>query len=232
MSLRASVLTAGFGIAFAIIANLAWATSTSTSAPWYSPTVSLQMYSVSLGVAAILAMVTAVVASGYASRTDEALRDVNRQIAVLREPARLSNVGLPDDRRIDVDIEQVLRELDAPPTATALVAERPADDILMPSRVEAAGRTKAVRALLEERMALQTLRSGGRIAVAGPLLGFTLFVAISSSMLIGAEGFALRNYQLNTALLLLLGYGWPVLVAWAVAAMMLLHGPSGRRASS
>jgi len=226
-----SIVTAVFGIAFAAIANLAWATAASTSGPWYSPTVSLQMYSVSLGVAAILAMIIAIVASGHASRTDEALRDLNRQIAIMRGPSRsVEDSLIPRGGSIEFSLDDVLQELDAGGAETTLVAEKLGHDGLVQlSSVPAAERREILRGLIAQRMVLQSLLSRVRIAVAGPLLGSVLFVAISASMLIGAEGFAQRNYQLNTALLLLLGYGWPVLVAWGAAAMMLLHGPSGRR---
>ena len=42
-------------------------------------------------------------------------------------------------------------------------------------------------------------------------------------MLPGSGSFAQTHFQLNTGLILFLGYGWPFLVAWSIAAIALLH---------
>src|SRR5438046_9390359 len=46
-----------------------------------------------------------------------------------------------------------------------------------------------------------------------------LFLGISGAMLPGAEGFAESHYILNTALVLFLGYGWPILVGWTAVGL-------------
>jgi len=73
------------------------------------------------------------------------------------------------------------------------------------------------------REALRRARGLVWQTVAGPLAMFLVFISIAGAMLPGSGAFAQTHYQLNTGLVLFLGYGWPFLVAWTVAAIALLH---------
>jgi hypothetical protein len=68
-------------------------------------------------------------------------------------------------------------------------------------------------------------RSRGLVwqTVGGPLVLFLAFISISGAMLPGSDAFAQAHYQLNTGFILFLSYGWPFLVAWAVASIALLQ---------
>src|SRR5438094_160500 len=62
-------------------------------------------------------------------------------------------------------------------------------------------------------------------AYAASLVGavvVAIALAAAAAMLPGSDGFAASQYQLNTALLLFLGYGWMFLVFWAVMALSML----------
>src|SRR5205823_3305408 len=80
-------------------------------------------------------------------------------------------------------------------------------------------------ALLDARARAVLRRARGLVwqTVAGPLAMFLVFISIAGAMLPGSGAFAQTHYQLNTGLVLFLGYGWPFLVAWTVAAIALLH---------
>jgi hypothetical protein len=63
---------------------------------------------------------------------------------------------------------------------------------------------------------------GGPIAVA-----FSLG-AISAAMLPGAEGFATANFRLNATFVLILAYGWWIVLLWLIVAVMALPSPTSR----
>src|SRR5438034_13323 len=68
--------------------------------------------------------------------------------------------------------------------------------------------------------------------VAGPMAAGLLFLGISGAMLPGAEGFAESHYILNTALVLFLGYGWPILVGWTAVGLWFARVQEGRPATA
>ena len=73
------------------------------------------------------------------------------------------------------------------------------------------------------RAALRRARGLVWQTVAGPLAVFLIFISVAGAMLPGSGAFAQTHFQINTGLILFLGYGWPFLVAWTVAAIALLH---------
>ena len=73
------------------------------------------------------------------------------------------------------------------------------------------------------RAALRRARGLVWQTVAGPLAVLLIFISVAGAMLPGSGAFAQTHFQLNTGLILFLGYGWPFLVAWSIAAIALLH---------
>ncbi len=57
-----------------------------------------------------------------------------------------------------------------------------------------------------------------------------VFLGIAGAMLPGAEGFATSHYMTNTALILFLGYGWPVLVGWVAVGLGFARAQEGKHA--
>src|SRR6266545_4256143 len=66
-------------------------------------------------------------------------------------------------------------------------------------------------------------------SVAGPLAGCLTFAVAAGAMLPAVEGFAAVHFQLNTAVLLFLAYGWTCLVGWALVGVGLLGARSATK---
>ena len=229
------VLTVFFGILFAGIADLAWLTATGTNAPWFTSAVSAQVYTATLTTATIATLILASLAASKLAVLDSraraaAAREVDEGTESPRIPVEVprSVVLAPNRTPRAEGLDQILSELerfaDGPmvevrdrqsgnsiPTSLPRSAPRPG--IAGPGR----GMPPATRAALRRARGLvwQT--------VAGPLAVFLIFISVAGAMLPGTGAFAQTHFQLNTGIVLFLGYGWPFLVAWAVAAIALLH---------
>src|SRR5207249_981670 len=83
-------------------------------------------------------------------------------------------------------------------------------------------RKELLKALLVERARVEVARTAAAPSVAGPIAIALVFAFAAGAMLPGSDGFAASQFQLNTALLLFLGYGWMFLVFWAVLALSML----------
>src|SRR5437870_4077834 len=83
-------------------------------------------------------------------------------------------------------------------------------------------RKELMKALLIERGRVELARASAAPSIAGPIAVALLFAIAAGAMLPGAETFAASHFQLNTALLLFLGYGWMFLLLWAVLGLSLL----------
>src|SRR2546427_669089 len=86
----------------------------------------------------------------------------------------------------------------------------------------ARARKELMKALLVERARVELARASAAPSIAGPIVVALLFAVAAGAMLPGAETFAASHFQLNTALLLFLGYGWMFLLLWAVLGLSLL----------
>jgi hypothetical protein len=229
------VLTVFFGILFAGIADLAWLTATGTNAPWFTSAVSAQVYTATLTTATIATLILASLAASKLAVLDSraraaAAREVDEGTESPPIPVEVprSVVLAPNRTPRAEGLDQILSELerfaDGPmvevrdrqsgnsiPTSLPRSAPRPG--ISGPGR----GMPPATRAALRRARGLvwQT--------VAGPLAVFLIFISVAGAMLPGSGAFAQTHFQLNTGIVLFLGYGWPFLVAWAVAAIALLH---------
>lgn len=237
MQLRASVVTAFFAVVFAVIANLAWATAVGTSDPWFSSTINLQVYSTTLLTASLLAVLVAAVASRRVASIDEAMRVLDLRVAAAKDAASAARNpgpeatarehGLPEDDEVD-ELLEAIGGFEPMPVVTV---ERTGHDSLMakqaptPVLTSRAG-AEVLREIRRQRVRLRAMRTNVWRVVAGPLLASVAFVAIAGAMLPGSAGFAESSYQLNTALILFLGYGWAALVAWAVAGLVMHVGPA------
>ena len=230
--LRPSVVTAGFAVLFAVIADLAWATAVATTSPWYDAAVSLQVYSVAILVASLLAVVLVLSASRRASVLDASLHRLDQRIALFRsglvaEPLLVRDRSGPDA----ADIEGDPRRSADGGSRLAVPADKEGHDSLieMPDVPPAprGDRTKValLRRLVRGRIALREARARVWTTVSGALAVSLVFLAVAAPMLPGSEGFAAAHYQLNTALILFLSYGLVPLVAWAVVSLGLLERP-------
>jgi len=229
MRVRVWILTVSFGILFAIIANLSWLTAVGTTAPWFGTSVSLQTYGVSVVVASLVAIALVVIASNRSNRLDLRMLALDGRIALLRatpvggNPSR-APADLADNFDLGPDLDEEVEELRFDGVAAMIGLGKQGHDTLLElpgPRTPAADRrrTDVLRELVRERVAAREMRSSLWRMVAGPVFVATLFVAVASVMIPGAEGFAAANFHLNTALVLFLSYGIAPLVAWALIAM-------------
>ncbi len=237
--LRPSIVAAAFVILLAVIANLAWVTAVSTTGPWFSATVSLDMYAVTLIVASLLALGIVLFAATRATALDASQHGLDRRIALLRGSAVRPGmppgrpVPLPPELRADIDAEP--DDLVAGDEVAVVGLEKKGHDALveLPSMVasaSAAAKTDVLRDLVRERVALREARAHVWTTALGPAAMAILFLAVAGPMLPGAEGFAAAHYQLNTTLILFLAYGFAPLVAWSVIGVGML-ATLGRRSA-
>ncbi len=231
--LRPSVVTAGFTILFAVIANLAWATAITTTGPWYDETVGLVVYSVALLAGTLLAVLVVHQASARMAHLQASLARLDRRIALLRaggrpvrRPAPRPDADLEDD--LDASADGGVREL--------VRLEKEGHDTLVPvppgpeDRFGGA-RTALLRQLTRERIAIREARMEVWSTAAGPVAASLVFLAIAGPMLPGSGGFAAAHYVLNTTLILFLSYGFAPLAAWSVLALGRMSS-SDRRAAA
>src|SRR2546422_5555180 len=93
-------------------------------------------------------------------------------------------------------------------------------------------RKELMKALLIERARVEAAREAAAPSIAGPIIVALLFASAAGAMLPGSDGFAASHFQLNTGLILFLGYGWMFLVLWAVLALAMLtarSSPDGQK---
>ena len=229
------VLTVFFGILFAGIADLSWLTATGTSAPWFTSTVSAQVYTATLSTATIATLILASLAASkltlLESRARAAVaRQVEEGAASPRIPveAPRSVVLAPSRNPRAEGLDQILSELER-------FAEGPMVEVRdrqtggpIPRSFPQSGQQPVVagQARVLPRVTRAALRRARGLVwqtVAGPLAVLLIFISVAGAMLPGSGAFAQTHFQLNTGLILFLGYGWPFLVAWSIAAIALLH---------
>jgi hypothetical protein len=230
---RLIVATLLFLGAFAVIAQLAWNTATATSGPWFSPAISRDVYSTTMIAATVLVVVLAALASGQSASAAREARALDLRLNILRGSGVIvSGSGGID---IDADIEDTLNEIlggvdgSAAPMVTM---DREAHDTLVAVTAEgkALRQDVVLREVARARSALH--KAGSRIwtAVAAPMAAGIVFLGLAGAMLPGSEGFAISHYMTNTALILFLGYGWPVLVGWFAVSLGFARAQEGRNA--
>lgn len=70
------------------------------------------------------------------------------------------------------------------------------------------------------------------VALAGPAFVAVAFVAVSSMLLPGVDGFLVYNYTLNTGAVLAFSYGWLGLILYALVSVYYVLRPPSTKASS
>ena len=229
------VLTVFFGIVFAGIADLAWLTAIGTTAPWFTSAVSGQVYTATLTTATIATLILASLAASRLTVLDgraraAAAREAGDRPDGERPPVEVSrSVVLAPNRKARAQgLDQILSELER-------YAEKPLVEVrdqmtggpiqmsMAPPGQRTPGAARGRKMPPAIREALRRARGLVWQTVSGPLAMFLVFISIAGAMLPGSGAFAQTHYQLNTGLILFLGYGWPFLVAWTIAAIALLH---------
>ncbi len=222
MQIRPWHLAAGFSLLFAAIASLAWMTGLGTVGPWFSSSLSSTMYAIAIVAGSFLALIVTREASDEVARLDARLRRLDRAIFRFRAAARPPAPPVAREGDVDADLDSL--GLGASPSAAG--SERAGHDTLvevtplLPAAFSVR-QTSVLRELVRARVALRESRADVWRSAAAPVVVAILYVLIGGIMLPGSEGFASAHYQLNTALVLFLGYGFAPLVGWAVIVLAL-----------
>jgi hypothetical protein len=171
---------------------------------------------VTLLTAAVLALGLGALAAHRLGHIDTRILSLERDLGILQRTA--ADEGDPQGAGDD----DVLVQLETVPEGRANATEKVGHDSLL--RVPFLYRTTVGKAALLEDLRkdyeyLLTARDRVWPSVAGPIALAIFFVAISAAMLPGVEGFLVRNYQLNTMLILMIAYSWWLLLSWAVVAL-------------
>jgi len=216
------------------VGNLAWATAAETTDPWFSPTVTMYAYSITLVAGSLLALLLTAHGAARAGRLDDALMGIDLRIRLLPTTWR-TEAGNPRKAPSGGALAPgqgpapALEGLDKsragyPAAVEAALQPQPSEALDTVARLEEA-RLKALRwELLAQKQAVVDARRALWPAMTGPIAVSMLFVAIASVMLPGSEGFATAHFQLNTTLVLFLAYGLPLLLLWAVIAVSFVSG--------
>jgi len=228
---RVIVATLLFLAAFAVVAQLAWTTAEETTAPWFSPDVSREVYSTTMIAATILVAAVAALASGQAASVARETRALDLRLGILRGSGVMvaSSGGFDVDRDIEDTLDEILGTASGG-LAPVVTVERDAHDTLVAVATQGKGLREEVvlREVARARSALHKASSQIWSAVAGPVAAGIVFLGIAGAMLPGSEGFAESHYVLNTALILFLGYGWPFLVGWTALGLGFARAHEGR----
>lgn len=230
MGYRSTSITFSFAVVFLLIAILARATALTTQGPWFSPSVSAQFYAVTLLAGTLLAFGLAALASHRTSQLDTSLRAADWEVEMLDRIAASGTGGGEDSNPLpggSSELDALLGQLETVEaggtTATGKVGH---DSIIEVSRVHqrasVVGKQELRQSLVKQRESIRFARDRVWPSVIGPVSLAIFFVAVSGSMLPGAEVFLVDQFQLNTMLVLTLAYSWWLLVAWAVLAVALL----------
>jgi hypothetical protein len=127
---------------------------------------------------------------------------------------------------VDRDIDELLVSLQQMEDEAGTVEEEEVVETAPPVEV-AAEKASTVRSV-EDREAVQTLAAlrSKRDAVLryfmGPILASIAVIGLSGAMLPGSDAFLQSYYQLNTAILLGLGYSFAGVAAYVGASILLL----------
>lgn len=237
MPSRPTLIHSAFAAFFAVIAVFAVATAGGTTAPWFSPGISSQAYAASLIGAVVVAIALATAAVSHLGRLEDARRALALRIAALPEadllPAGEATLVTAEAIKMlppsDEEVDDLLTTLATPvPGAPPGMEIEITGTLVEVSAALTAARTRKelMKALLTERARVEAARVAAAPSIAGPIAVALLFAFAAGAMLPGSDGFAASHFQLNTGLLLFLGYGWMFLVLWAVLALSMLTARS------
>lgn len=230
------VVTVLFGIVMIVLANLAWMTAAGTTGPWYSSTIQITMYSTTLFASVLVAVGLSVAAMYRSAGLDATVRALETRIArtrgdVIKITSDAGQVREGAQSSADEEVQSILDDILGYTSDPLLKVEKASRDTLvgLPPGIHTEPTQRSallLRVLRVQKAAVRMARNQVWTTVMGPLLMSIIFVGIASTMLLGVDYFAVVNYKVATALMLFLGFGWPILMGWAVVALAMM--PSGR----
>jgi len=235
MQLRPRTLAGGFGAFFLVMAFGTWYFTSSLTTPWYGPDLSRWVYMAYLVAGTVLLAASGAVAVMRSQFLDRRIIELNEQIEALGGVGSLSLGGddalpppLPEEPvrdHVDRDIDDLLESLSEMETTAVQVAESGEPDAPLGSPAAVAEASPAVAAsrdLITKRERARRMRNAVPRYLAGPAIGGILVMAVAGAMLPGSDGMLQSYYNLNTALILGIGYSWAGLGAYFAATVYAL----------
>ena len=215
--IRPRVLAAGFGAYFVIIAIASYQYAQTLSTAWYVADITRWIYTTYMLVAAVFLVGVGGLALSIRSSFSRQIHELDARLGVMVRgaPQEALPPPLPDTPNVrdtvDRDIDELLESLsEVEATATREVQAMDLDtNPGIAGHEDDAGLATRRERLLYRRKFL------GRFLI-GPAFVAALILGFSGIMLPGSDGFAQSYYNLNTALILGIGYSW-VGVGWYVA---------------
>lgn len=217
---RPRTLAAGFGLYFAIIGIAAWQFSQTLTTPWYLSDISRWIYTTYMLVAAVFLVGLGGLALSIRSAFTRQIREIDARLGSMVRGSSSESLPppLPETQNlrdtVDRDIDELLESL-SEVEATATREAQAMDSGGSVGRGSYVDPDDAGLGSRRERL-VQRRKFLGRYLI-GPALVAAFILGLSGMMLPGSEGFAQYYHQLNTALILGIGYSW-VGVGWYVAA--------------
>ena len=236
--IRPRTLAIGFGVYFLVMAVIAWYAGI-TLAYHYSVDITRWTFTVYLLVGAVLLVGLGLGAawtvrsldakiealSGAASSDDEVIEEVAvEEDAGDEVPPPLEDTAAPSGDHVDRDIDELLVSLQEMEHEAETVEEPEPEEPPRTARAPRAAAARAGRSREDTRRADRLVKKRGRVVsyFAGPTLAAIGAIGISAAMLPGSDAFLQSYFQLNTALLLGLGYSFVGIAAYVGASFLLL----------
>lgn len=215
-ALRPGTLAAVFGVFFLIVAVAAWQFAWGPSSFSYPADITRWIYTTYMLVAAVFLVGLAGLGLSIRSSFAKQIREVDMHLGDMVRGSRDSlPPPLPEGGAMrdttDRDIDELLESLSEVEASAKREAQRmdSGESSMSPADYGDSGLSTRRDRLVARRRFLGRFLIGPGV-VAGFILG------LSGMMLPGADGFAQYNHQLNTALILGIGYAW-IGVGWYIA---------------
>ncbi len=224
--IRAKHLAAGFAVYFLLILYLVWETARGTTGPWYDQASTQIIYQTNL-VAGALLLAGLLVVSATAGRKSIIVQGAgpNPEASHRSEAgSRPSAEADPENPELSVEVSEELKS-DIQWLDREIENEfRSLFQTLQEPEAEA-----GITSHSSERPSLRLVTvsdSSTFVAVVGPAVLAMGYLAVSAILLPGAGSFLTTYYQLNTAAILALSYGWPGLGMYALLSVYLALRPA------
>lgn len=236
LSLRTASTNFVFVALLGLVAILARAVALTTRGPWFSPDVSIQVYSVTMLGSALLALALVAFASFRAAHLDEVLLSLEIRTSVLAQVTGIDLQTSEEEPRTSVRaetirVDDVLEGLDTSADGVPTM-QLSRDEVVQVPEVSVPVSPRSLadvqRDTLSRYRTVQSARDRVWTSVLGPLIA-SLALQAAAAILPGAAGLAQTNFQLNTMLVLFLAYGWLLLLWWAIASLVMLPSASRQR---
>ncbi len=223
--IRAKHLAAGFAVYFLFIIYLVWETARGTTGPWFDPASTQIIYQTNLVAGAVL-LAGLLIVSATAGRKTLIARGAGSNSEVSYPSAgdsQPAGEGEGEDPRMSVEVSEVQsdiqwldREIENEFKSLFQTLQAPEPEGAVTSHASGSPSLRLV----------SVSDSSTFVAVVGPAILAMSYLAVSAILLPGAGTFLTTNFQLNTAVILALSYGWPGLGVYTLLSVYLALRPA------